>query len=60
MLSGYDTSEAICGELSEENRKLKAENKSLKEKIKALEELIKVLKGKVKKRADVGISPYKN
>ena len=58
MLTGYDTEEAICGELSEENRKLKAENKSLKEKIKALEELIKVLKKK--KRADVGISPYKN
>ena len=58
MLTGYDTEEAICGELMKENRKLATENKSLKEKIKVLEELIKVLKKK--KRADVGISPYKN
>ncbi len=60
MLTGYDTPEAVCGELMEENRKLSAENKSLKEKIKILQQIIKVLKGKVKKRANVGISPYKN
>ncbi len=48
MLTGYDTDEAICGELIEENRRLEAENKSLKEKIKVLESIIKVLKGKKK------------
>ena len=49
MLSGYDTEEAICGELTEENRKLIAENKRLKEEVKLLKGIIKVLKRKLTK-----------
>lgn len=56
-LYGYDTEEAVCGELSEENRKLCKENAKLKEEIKMLKWIIKVLKRK--KKADVGISTYK-
>ena len=49
MLSGYDTSEAICGELSEANRKLCKENERLKEEVKLLKGIIKVLKRKLTK-----------
>ena len=45
-LYGYDTEEAICGELSEENRKLCKENERLKEEVKLLKGIIKVLKRK--------------
>ena len=48
-LTGYDTDEAICGELSEENRKLCKENAKLKEEIKMLKGIIKVLKRKLTK-----------
>lgn len=41
MLYGYDTPEAICGELSEENRRLREEIKRLKGVIEAIEELIR-------------------
>ena len=49
MLTGYDTEGAICGELSEENRKLCKENERLKEEIKMLKGIIKVLKRKLTK-----------
>ena len=49
MLTGYDTEEAICGELMEENRKLCKENAKLKEEIKMLKGIIKVLKRKLTK-----------
>lgn len=48
-LYGYDTEEAVCGELSEENRKLFKENAKLKEEIKMLKGIIKVLKRKLTK-----------
>ena len=41
MLNGYDTDEAICGELVEENRRLSEENKRLRAIVEALEELVK-------------------
>ena len=41
MLYGYDTAEAVCGELIEENNRLREENERLK---KALEEIIRRMK----------------
>ena len=49
MLHGYDSTEAICGELMEENRKLKEEIEALKGKS-FLKGFIEIIDRNVKKR----------